>query len=41
MTDHVVVHATHPFLMKNRTAIQQTIQFLRHGKFEHDPAGTN
>jgi pimeloyl-ACP methyl ester carboxylesterase len=30
------VHATHPWLMKNRTAIRQAIRFLRTGAF--DPA---
>lgn len=34
MTDHIVIHATHPLLMRNRTAIRQTIHFLRSGKFE-------
>ena len=34
MTDHIVVRAAHPFLMRNRTAIQQTIHFLRTGQFE-------
>ncbi len=34
MTDHVVIPATHPFLMRNRTAIRQTIYFLRNGRFE-------
>jgi len=34
MADHVVVEASHPFLMKNRRAIQQTIAFLRQGHFE-------
>ena len=33
MADHIVIHATHPFLMRNRTAIRQTIQFLRAGRF--------
>ena len=33
MSDHVVIHATHPFIMRNREAIRQTIQFLRTGKF--------
>jgi triacylglycerol lipase len=33
MTDHIVIHATHPFIMKNREAIRQTIQFLRTGNF--------
>ncbi|MGC3958250.1 MAG: alpha/beta fold hydrolase [Verrucomicrobiota bacterium] len=34
MTDHIVLRATHPFLMKNKQAIKQTIRFLREGKFE-------
>jgi triacylglycerol lipase len=34
MTDHIVVRATHPFLMRNRTAIRQTIHFLRTSQFE-------
>lgn len=33
MTDHIVLRASHPFLMKNQTAIRQTIHFLREGKF--------
>jgi triacylglycerol lipase len=33
MTDHIVIHATHPLIMKNREAIRQTIQFLRTGNF--------
>ena len=35
MTDHLVIHATHPFIMKNHEAIRQTIQFLRTGSFDH------
>jgi len=35
MSDHIVIHATHPFIMKNREAIRQTIQFLRTGVFDH------
>jgi hypothetical protein len=35
MTGHIVIHATHPFIMKNREAIRQTIQFLRTGNFDH------
>ena len=38
MTDHLVVHATHPFIMKNREVIRQTIQFLRAGSFDHGMA---
>src|ERR1035437_372945 len=34
MTDHIVVRATHTFLMRNRTVIRQTIHFLRTGQFE-------
>ena len=37
MSDHIVIHATHPFIMKNRKAIRQTIQFLRTGGFAHAP----
>jgi triacylglycerol lipase len=35
MADHLVLRTAHPFLMKNKTAIQQTIHFLRTGKFNH------
>jgi triacylglycerol lipase len=35
MSDHIVIHATHPFIMRNREAIRQTIQFLRTGSFAH------
>ncbi len=34
MSDHIVIHTAHPFIMKNREAIQQTIQFLRTGGFD-------
>jgi triacylglycerol lipase len=33
MKGHVVVHATHPYLMKNRQVIGLTIAFLRTGQF--------
>lgn len=33
MDDHVVVHATHPFILRNRVAIDQVIKFLRDGAF--------
>src|ERR1035438_7551415 len=33
MADHIVIHSAHPFLMRNRTAIRQTIHFLRNGMF--------
>ena len=35
MSDHMVIHATHPFIMRNREVIRQTIQFLRTGGFDH------
>jgi hypothetical protein len=34
MSDFLVIHATHPFIMRNDEAIRQTIQFLRTGAFE-------
>jgi hypothetical protein len=34
MADHIVIPSAHPFLMRNRTAIRQTIYFLRNGKFD-------
>ena len=33
-TAHIVLPATHPYLMSNRTAIAQTLVFLRKGQFE-------
>jgi pimeloyl-ACP methyl ester carboxylesterase len=33
MTDHVVIAASHPWLVRNGEAIAQTIAFLRDGKF--------
>lgn len=33
MADHVIVPATHPFLMRNKTAIRQTVEFLKAGRF--------
>ena len=33
MKAHLVIHATHPYLMRNSTAIRETIHFLRHGQF--------
>ena len=38
MADHIVVHATHPWMMRKREVIRQTIEFLRNGNFDHqDP----
>jgi len=36
MKAHLVVHTTHPFLMKNQTAIRQTVAFLKTGMFSLD-----
>lgn len=36
MTDFIAIQATHPFIMRNKSAIAQTIAFLRSGAFEHD-----
>jgi hypothetical protein len=35
MSDFLVVHTTHPFIMRNDEVIRQTIQFLRTATFEH------
>jgi hypothetical protein len=34
MSDHIVIHTAHPFIMRNREVIRQTIQFLRTGAFD-------
>jgi pimeloyl-ACP methyl ester carboxylesterase len=34
MSDHLVVAATHPLMMRHREVIAQTIEFLRHGRFQ-------
>jgi hypothetical protein len=36
MTDHIVIGASHPWMVRNRVAIEQTIAFLRHGRFDVD-----
>ena len=38
MKDFLVVHASHPFIMKNHVAIEQTIHFLKHGRFRKNEA---
>lgn len=35
MSDHIVIHTAHPFIMRNREVIRQTIQFLCTGAFDH------
>ena len=37
MSDHLVVAATHPLMMRHREVIAQTIEFLRHGQFRTHP----
>jgi triacylglycerol lipase len=37
MSDHVIIHTAHPFIMQNPEAIRQTIHFLRTGAFDHSP----
>ena len=32
--DHIVIHATHPWMMRNREVIRQTIEFLRKERFD-------
>jgi pimeloyl-ACP methyl ester carboxylesterase len=34
MTDHLVLPATHPYLMKNRQVIAQAMAFLQNGRFD-------
>jgi pimeloyl-ACP methyl ester carboxylesterase len=33
MADHIVIRTSHPWLVRNNVAIEQTIAFLRDGKF--------
>lgn len=35
MKDFLVIEATHPFIMKNKTAIEQTKYFLKNAEFQH------
>lgn len=37
MKDHIVLHATHPFMPNNTKVIKQTAHFLRFGRFEQTP----
>jgi uncharacterized alpha/beta hydrolase family protein len=34
MSDHIVIHTTHPMMMDNKEVIKQVLWFLVHGKFE-------
>ena len=36
MADHIVIPATHPFLMKDPEAIRQVQFFLTNGRFAHE-----
>ncbi len=38
MKEHLVVHATHPFLMRNPRVIKSTIAFLKTGSFKPEAA---
>lgn len=33
MSDHITLPASHPLIMRNPLAIEQTLHFLRHGRF--------
>ncbi len=35
MSDFIVIHTAHPFIMQNRETIRQAIHFLRTGAFDH------
>jgi len=37
MKDFLVIEATHPFIMKNNVAIEQTKYFLKNARFKHPP----
>jgi hypothetical protein len=34
MTDHIVIHTTHPMMMNDDDVISQIKSFLKNGKFE-------
>jgi len=40
MADHIVIGASHPWLPRNRLAIEQTIAFLRDGRFSRSSCET-
>ena len=37
MTDHMIISTTHPWLVRNDQAIEQTLAFLKGGKFREHP----
>ena len=41
MADWIAIPATHPFIMRNKTAMAETVAFLRSGKFDHSLPGTS
>ena len=36
MKDHIVIHATHSFIMKNKEAMKQVLHFLQSGRFKRE-----
>ena len=36
LTDHMVLHVTHTFMMNDPMVIRQTLEFLQNGAFDHD-----
>ncbi|QQG35793.1 MAG: alpha/beta fold hydrolase [Micavibrio aeruginosavorus] len=36
MADHIIVNATHTFIMNDEPAIKQALYFLTHGEFQHE-----
>lgn len=35
MSDHIVLHVTHPLMMRDKEVISQTLHFLQSGRFNH------
>jgi len=35
MKDHIVIHTTHPMIMRNEAVMRQVVRFLRTGSFDH------
>lgn len=38
MAGHITLKTTHPFMMKNKEVIRQTLLFLKHGRFTPGPS---